>query len=612
VDYGESYALNYGISNSSIKIINPLCALVLTLENIPTPINSENWKVRKIGVIGPGIVGMPMAAMLAHARIRIGSDEPARVVIVQRDSVNSGWKVDAINIGRSVIGGIEPDLNDIVKDSVSAGLLSATCDFSQVSDADVVLVSVQTDKKGFEPDYGPLFGALDKLGEALRNKPDGKIPLVIFESTLAPTTMGTLIRDYFMKYGLEEGKDILLGNSPNRVMPGRLVERIQASDKLAGGLHPETPILISKLYRHIVTKGTVFKTNSLTAEIVKTIENAYRDVRIAFSTEIVRYCDKHNINFYAVRDKVNSLLLQSDKATADPNVVPGGGILIPTLGVGGHCLPKDGLLLWWRNIECGTNTSNSIILNSRIINDESPSHTFHQAERFFGSLKDKKIALLGVAYRFNSEDTRNSPTIALANYLQDQRISYIMHDLFVKKNDQNLLRFKQDNHFTRDLSEALQDTDYVFMCTAHKSYIVEINKLLTYTKIKGVMDACNIYNAGMFMSSGILYSGIGRGTGKPEPEFINFVYESFRAMEKGLSLELLRLIEFFNENFAHDDFNKVDFYEVRRLAKTCCTGCEITDPGKVEVVPEYKGFFSRLVECAFISSAGFRTQYKND
>lgn len=604
--------MNYGISNSSIKIINPLCALVLTLENIPTPVNSENWKVKKIGVIGPGIVGMPMAAVLAQARIRIGSDEPARVVVVQRDSVNSGWKVDAINSGRSVIGGIEPDLNDIVKDSVSAGLLSATSDFSQLSDADVVLVSVQTDKKDFEPDYGPLFGALDKLGEALRNKPEGKVPLLIFESTFAPTTMDTIIREHFMKYGLEDGKDILLGNSPNRVMSGRLVERIQASDKLAGGLHPETPKLISKLYSHIVLKGTVYQTNSLTAEIVKTLENAYRDVRIAFSTEIVRYCDKNNIDFYAVRDKVNSLLLQSDKATADPNVVPSGGILIPTLGVGGHCLPKDGILLWWRNIERGIDTSNSLILNSRIINDESPSHTFKQAESFFGSLKDKKIALLGVAYRFNSEDTRNSPTLVLANYLRENGISYKMHDPYVKEDDQNLLSTKQDSHFTRDLNEALQDTDYVFMCTAHKSYIVEINKLLTYTNLKGVMDSCNIYNAGMFKSSGILYNGIGRRTGKPEPKFINFVYESFRAMEKGLGLELLRLIEFINENFAHDDFNKVDFYEVRRLAKTCCTGCEIADPGKVEVVPEYKGFLSRLVECAFISSAGFRTQYKND
>jgi UDP-N-acetyl-D-mannosaminuronic acid dehydrogenase len=567
-----------------------------------SPVTPENWKVIKIGVIGPGIVGMPMAAMLANATIKIGTSKPAKVVVVQRKSFNSGWKVDTINGGKSVIGGIEPGLDEITYKAVKDGLLSASHDYSVVSDADVILVSVQTDKNGFEPDYDPLFGALEKLGEALKKKPNHKFPLVIFESTLAPTTMDTLVREHFMKYGLVEGQNIFLGNSPNRVMPGCLVERIQASDKIAGGLHPETPKLISKLYSYIVTKGTIFQTNSLTAEIVKTLENAYRDVRIAFSTEIVRYCDKHNIDFYSVRDKVNSLILQSDNATADPNVVPSGGILIPTLGVGGHCLPKDGILLWWRNIERGIDTSNSLILNSRIINDESPSHTFHLAESFFGSLKNKKIALLGVAYRFNSEDTRNSPTLVLANNLRDKGISYKMHDPYVKSNDQNLLSFKQESFFSKDIKGALKDADYVFLCTAHKFYTDNINEILTTKKIKGIMDACNICNADLIKPSGIFYTGIGRGEGKPEPKFIEFVYESFRAMEKGLGNELLGLIEFYNANYAHEDFNKVNFDEVQRLAKTCSTGCEISNPEKVLVVPEYKGFKSRLVQYAFKSS----------
>ncbi|MGH2648218.1 MAG: hypothetical protein ACRDE8_11650, partial [Ginsengibacter sp.] len=181
------------------------------------PISAETWKINKIGVIGPGIVGMPMAAMLAKAQIRIGTDEPAKVVIVQRNSVNSGWKVDAVNSGRSVIGGIEPELDDITHEAVTAGILSASSDFSVLSDADVILVSIQTDKNenGFEPDYGPMFGGLEKLAEVLQKKPASKIPLVIFESTLAPTTMDTLFREHFKKYGLVEGKDILLGNSPN-------------------------------------------------------------------------------------------------------------------------------------------------------------------------------------------------------------------------------------------------------------------------------------------------------------------------------------------------------------------------------------------------------------
>jgi len=569
------------------------------MEKHSSPINIETWKIEKIGVVGPGIVGMPMAAMLAHAKIKIGTDVPAKVIIIQRDSKNSGWKVDSINNGKSVIGGIEPELDDITKEAVKEGDLSASSDFSVLSDADVVLVSVQTDKKGYAPDYGPMFGALEKLAEALQNKPASKIPLVIFESTLAPTTMDTLFREYFKKYGLKEGKDILLGNSPNRVMPGRLVERIRESDKLAGGLHPDTPELIAKLYKHIVTYGEVFQTNSLTAEIVKTLENAYRDVRIAFSTEMVRYCDENNLDFYEVRDKVNAKLSQTDAATSNPNVVPSGGILIPMLGVGGHCLPKDGILLWWRNIETGTDTSNSLILNSRLINDESPSFTFKQAEKIFGNLKDKKIALLGVAYRFNSEDTRNSPTLTLANYLRDNGVSYIMHDPYVKNDDQNLLKYNQESYFTRDLERALIDADYIFMCNSHKEYIDNMVKITTTNKsLKGVVDACNIYQADYFKSIGISYTGIGRGKNAPSEEFTNFVLESFQAMEHGLAVELSKLIEFYNSNYAFDDFNKVKFTEVQKLAKTCSTGCEIADPVIVSKISSYNGFTSKLVELA--------------
>jgi len=569
-----------------------------------SPLRVENWKIEKIGVIGPGIVGMPMAAMLANAKIKIGTEQPAQVVVVQRNSKNSGWKVDIINNGKSVIGGIEPELDDITHAAVKAGTLSASSDFSVVSDADVILVSIQTDKneEGFEPDYGPMFGGLEKLAEALQKKPADKIPLVIFESTLAPTTMDTLFREHFKKYGLEEGKDILLGNSPNRVMPGRLVERIRDADKLAGGLHPETPKLIAKLYNHIVTNGDVFQTNSLTAEIVKTLENAYRDVRIAFSTEIVRYCDEHDIDFYKVRDKVNTRLSQSDKASTDPNAVPSGGILIPMLGVGGHCLPKDGILLWWRNFQKGNDTSKSLILESRLINDASPVHTFKQAEKAFGNVHDKKIALLGVAYRFNSEDTRNSPTLVLANYLRDNNVKYIMHDPYVKGDDQNVLRFKQQDHLTHDLNKVLEFADYVFICSAHKEYIDHFDTITSAKNIRGIMDASNIYNRKQFSETPERYAGIGKGTKEPSRDFIQFVYESFRAMEKGLGHELIGLINFYNENYAFDEYNKVKFGDVQRLAKTCSTGCEIANPDAIEKVPDYKGFSSILSRKGFLNS----------
>ena len=186
----------------------------------------SSWRVNRIAVVGPGIVGMPMAALLAHARIREGGDTPAHVVVIQRNSPTSGWKVPAINEGRSPIGGVEPALDEVVRDAVAQGLLSASHDYAALADADVVLVSVQTDRRGNEPDYGPLFEALDGIAAALATRPAGNIPLVIFESTLAPSSMTTVIREHFARHGLVEGRDVLLGNSPNRVMPGRLVERV--------------------------------------------------------------------------------------------------------------------------------------------------------------------------------------------------------------------------------------------------------------------------------------------------------------------------------------------------------------------------------------------------
>jgi predicted nucleic acid-binding protein len=241
-------------------------------------------------------------------------------------------------------------------------------------------------------------------------------------------------------------------------------------------------------------------------------------------------------------------------------------------------------------------------LASRLINDDSPAYTFKQAEKIFGDLRNKKIALLGVAYRFNSEDTRNSPTLALANYLRDNNVAYIMHDPYVKEDDQNLLKYNQQNFCTQDINKALESADYVFMGTAHKEYIDKFNLITSYKNVKGIMDACNIYNSQQFIGKQIKYTGIGRGTNAPEDKFIDFVYQSFRVMEKGLGHELSALINFYNTNYAYDDYNKVKFTDVQRLAKTCSTGCEIADADPIESVPEYNGFSSLLAQKAILNS----------
>lgn len=568
---------------------------------MPLSFNSATdyrWSVRKIAVVGPGIVGMPMAALLAHARIREGSDTPAKVLVLQRNSRTSGWKVPAINRGETVIGGVEPALDATVADAVREGILSASHSYDDAADADVVLVSVQTDKNGFEPDYGPLFEALEGIAKALVRRPAGNIPIVVFESTLAPSSMLTVVREHFAKHGLLEGRDILLGNSPNRVMPGRLVERVAAADKLVAGLHPLTPVLISKLYGRIVTKGTLHQTNSMTAEVVKTLENAYRDVRIAFAAEVVRYCDKNDIDFYAVRDAVNARLAQTDAASADATAVPSGGVLVPTIGVGGHCLPKDGILLWWRKLEAASDTSRSLILEARRINDESPEQTLQLGERAFGSFADKRVALLGLAYRFDSEDTRNSPTFTAARLLLDRGSVIRIHDPYVRATDANLERFGLGPYFTNDLTAAIGDADIIIFCTGHGAYRSARQTIVAAApRLRAVLDGANLFRAGELPAS-ITYAGIGRGKHKPTPQFIDFVERGFRVMEQGVANEVLDIVEFLNTRYASDAFNKVSFARVQELARTCVTGCEIADPNPRLNAPGHDGFRLRLATCA--------------
>jgi len=556
----------------------------------------ENWKVEKIAVVGAGIVGVPMAALLAHAQIRQGQSIPAPVCVIQRDSPASGWKVAALNAGKSPIGGIEPELDEIISRAVKERALYASHDYSEVSDADIIIFCVQTDKEEFRPDYGPLFSAIEDTCRHLRRREKKYPPLIIFESTLAPSSMVTVIRARFHDFGFADGRNIILANSPNRVMPGRLVERIRNSDKIIGGLDLHGPKLVHHIYSKIVTAGCLYLTNSLTAEIVKTLENAYRDVRIAYATEIARYCDENNLDFYDVRDRVNKKLAREDKASQDQSAIPTGALLIPTIGVGGHCLPKDGILFLWRLVESKKDLSGSVILEARKINDESPLQVAQTLTKCFGHLAGKSVALLGAAYRSDSEDTRNSPALVLALELLQMDAKVKLHDPYVRLEDQNLMRTSLRNCFTKDLISAVSEAEYVVFCISHRTYKEEIEAIVRAApRLQGIFDACNLFRRADLERSSIPYYGIGKGMKRAREDFIDFVVDGFRAIERGFSNEMLRAIGFFNEKYCENKFNRVDFDEVRRLAATCATGCDIAEPGTITHIPCYHGFSSRLV-----------------
>jgi len=561
--------------------------------------NRQKTEVRNIAVVGAGIVGVPMAAMLADPGVNGDAPADCRVMVIQRNSPTSGWKVEAINNGKSPIGGIEPELDRIVAEARARGRLAASHDYADLRDADVILICVQTDKKGFGPDYGPLEDAVNRIAESLKKRRSGKIPLVIFESTLAPTSMATWVTDHFRQHGFFDGRNILLGNSPNRVMPGRLVERIRESDKAVGGLNPLTPKLIGSLYSRIVKNGKLHLTNSLTAELVKTLENSYRDVRIAYSAEIARACEERDIDYYRVREEVNQRLAWSDQASTALSAVPTGGLLIPTVGVGGHCLPKDGILLLWRQIESGSDMSASLILEARRINDESPSVTLSLIERHFGDLAGKSIALMGTAYRSNSEDTRNSPTLVLAALLLKKGSKVTLHDPYVKQNDQNLMRSRLTRHFTGDLDRVLGKAEILVFCAAHRVYHEDLGLILRAApRLKHIFDGCNLFSQTGIPVTGVSLKGFGKGRGKPPGGFLAYACQGFRTMEKGFANEIESFIRFANERYAQDKFNRADFKRVKAIAETCVTGCRVADPGPVEGPAAWGGFSSRLVQKA--------------
>lgn len=555
----------------------------------------KRWEVRHIGVIGAGVVGVPMAAVLAQARIRLGSADPAKVTLVQRLSPTSGWKVEAINSGQSPLGGEEPELERMIEVAVREGLLSATHDIERLWDADVVLVCVQTDRKGFAPDYGPLFAALDSLTPVLRKRPKENIPLIIFESTLAPSSMLTVIRDRFSAAGLMDGRDCLLANSPNRVMPGRLVERIICADKLVAGTTPLAVEAISRLYSWVVTRAALHATNSMTAEVVKTVENAYRDVRIAYVSEVARFCDKHDIDFFALRDEVNRIIGQSDGASGD--AVPVGGLLVPTVGVGGHCLPKDGYLLWWRLLESRVSAAQSLILQARSINDESPGYVVSIAEKMLGDLSGLSATVLGVAYRADSADTRNSPSLVLASLLRDRGVQVTLHDPYVRPGDVNLVR--SGFGLAQDFERAVYNADLIFVCVPHRKYREKKKTIFSGTRrLRALIDGCNFFSPQDLAGRRVIFGGIGKGRKRPEEAFVKFVADGFRVLEGAFAREVKQIVDFLNSRYAASPFHRVSFEEVRRLAGTCVTGCRIVDPDTApKSLTPYAGFLPRLLRC---------------
>ncbi len=447
---------------------------------------------QKIVVIGMGYVGIPAAALLADVK-------EYTVVGLQRRSKRSGWKIDYLNEGKNPIGGDEPGLSELIKKVVKKGSFRVTDDYSEIKDADIILIDVQTptDEQGI-PRYESLKEVSKKVGQYLK-----KDTLVVIESTVAPGTTEFIVKPLIEQESkLKAGADFYLAFSYERVMVGRLIHNIQNLPRIIGGIDEKSTKLAMNVYKHIV-KSTLHPTDSLTAEVAKVVENTYRDVNIAFANEVGLMCESLGVDVFKVRELVNTL----PNDPSNPAANPVRNMHFAGAGVGGHCLPKDPWLLKYGVDTYGSfKVDPKVIVGSRKLNMWMPEHMIellHEAlQQQNKTMKNAKIAVLGVAFLENSDDTRNTPTKTVYEKLKAHDAKPILHDPYVRE---------FDYPFTKDVDEALTDADAILLMVKHKDYLkLDLNDVKQKMNTPIFIDGRNAFNKKTMEKAGFTYLGVGK------------------------------------------------------------------------------------------------------
>lgn len=365
----------------------------------------------RLAVIGLGYVGLPLACTFAQKGFNV-----LGVDIVED-------RIQKINAGLSPIEGKEPGLADLIDSVVGQQKLRATSDYADLADRDVILICVETPvDDDHKPRYTALRAVLGSLGPVLKEG-----ALVIIESTIAPGTMNSLVKPLLEESSEKRlNQDFFLGNCPERVMPGRLLANLREMSRVVGGMSPETAEAMVALYAHFV-EGDLDPTDATTAELVKTAENAYRDVQIAFANEVALISEAVGGDVWKVRELVNKS--------------PGRNMLLPGAGVGGHCIPKDPWLLAY-GVE-GRDVPIRLIPAARTTNEYMPLHVADLLEEALAqagqTIKNSRILVLGYAYLENSDDTRDTPSEKFVAELGRRGAEAVLHDPYVEDYQGDLL-----------------------------------------------------------------------------------------------------------------------------------------------------------------------------
>lgn len=395
-----------------------------------------------VGVVGLGYVGLPLAVEKAKAGFQtIGFD-------VQNE------KVDMINAGKNYIGDVvDDDLSDLVKN----GMLSATTDFSFIKDVDFVAICVPTPLDTHQqPDISYVKASSEAISKHLR-----KGTMVVLESSTYPGTTEELVRPILEEgSGLVCGTDFYLGFSPERVDPGNAVYHTKNTPKVVGAIGKDATEVIAAMYRAVLD-GDIHEVSSpAVAEMEKILENTYRNINIGLVNEICMLCEKMGISAWEV----------IDAAKTKPF---GYQAFYPGPGLGGHCIPLDPYYLTWKAREYGFHTS--MIENSMIINDRMPEYCVERCYKVLNKQKkamsEAKILVLGVAYKNDIDDYRESPALKVIELLKAEDADVDFYDPYIPT-----YRYKGESYTgIKGIDpEVLQGYDLVVITTAHKSYDLEM------------------------------------------------------------------------------------------------------------------------------------------
>lgn len=361
-----------------------------------------------VGVVGLGYVGLPLAVEKAKAGFKtIGFD-------IQDE------KVKLVNKGHNYIGDVvDSDLENLVE----KGMISATTDFSFVKDVDFIAICVPTPlDKHQQPDISYVRNSTIEIAKYMT-----KGTMVVLESTTYPGTTEELIKPLLEEgSGLKCGEDFYLGFSPERVDPGNKLFKTKNTPKVVGAIGRDATETISAMYRAVL-EGDVYEVSSpAVAEMEKILENTYRNINIGLVNELAILCDKMGISLWEV----------IDAAKTKPY---GFQAFYPGPGLGGHCIPLDPYYLSWKAREYGFHTS--MIESSMMINDKMPEYCVERAMRILNNhkkaLNGSKVLVLGVAYKQDIDDYRESPAIPVIDILKENGAEVEFYDPYISSFKEN-------------------------------------------------------------------------------------------------------------------------------------------------------------------------------